>query len=137
MRRRSDIIWSIVIVLIVAVAVWVVTNPALPIRLGLDLQGGLQVLLEADVPEDVEVTAEAMDTARQIIDRRVNAIGVTEPLVQVEGARRILIELPGIEDPQEALSLIQETALLEFVDTGDQSLPAGGCIFPSPQQRQP
>ena len=76
MRRRSDIIWSIVIVLIVAVAVWVVTNPALPIRLGLDLQGGLQVLLEADVPEDVEVTAEAMDTARQIIDRRVN-IGQT------------------------------------------------------------
>ena len=137
MRRRSDIIWSIVIVLIVAVAVWVVTNPALPIRLGLDLQGGLQVLLEADVPEDVDVTAEAMDTARQIIDRRVNAIGVTEPLVQVEGARRILIELPGIEDPQEALSLIQETALLEFVDTGDQSLPAGLCIRTNLNEGQP
>ena len=137
MRRRSDIIWSIVIVLIVAVAVWVVTNPNLPIRLGLDLQGGLQVLLEADVPEDVDVTAEAMDTARQIIDRRVNAIGVTEPLVQVEGARRILIELPGIEDPQEALSLIQETALLEFVDTGDQSLPAGLCIRTNLNEGQP
>ena len=67
MRRRSDIFWSIVIVLIVAGAIWVVTGPRFPIRLGLDLQGGLQVLLEADVAEDVDVTAEAMDTARQII----------------------------------------------------------------------
>ena len=85
MGRRSDIVWSFVIVLIVAAAVWVVTNPRFPIRLGLDLQGGLQVLLEADVADDVEVTAEAMDTARQIIDRRVNAIGVTKPRVQGEG----------------------------------------------------
>ncbi len=123
--------------MIVATAVWVVTNPRFAIRLGLDLQGGLQVLLEADVAEDVDVTAEAMDTARQIIDRRVNAIGVTEPLVQVEGARRILVELPGIEDPQEALSLIQETALLEFVDTGDLALPEGLCIRTDLNEGQP
>lgn len=128
MRRRSDIVWLVVIVAIVAAAVWVITNPALPIRLGLDLQGGLQVLLEADVPDDQEVTADAMNTARQIVDRRVNAIGVTEPLVQVEGNRRILVELPGIADSQEAISLIQETALLEFVDTGDFPLPEGMCI---------
>ena len=137
MIRRRDLYWLYVIILIVAGAIWVVTSPRFPIRLGLDLQGGLQVLLEADVAEDVEVTAEAMDTARQIIDRRVNAIGVTEPLVQVEGARRILIELPGIEDPQEALSLIQETALLEFVDTGDQALPAGMCIRTDLNEGQP
>ena len=128
MSQNRDIFWAGVIVLIVAAAVWLVTNPGFPVRLGLDLQGGLQVLMEADVPPEEEVTAEAMNTARQIIDRRVNAIGVTEPLVQVEGARRILIELPGIEDPQEALSLIQETALLEFVDTGDIPLPEGTCI---------
>lgn len=128
MRRRSDIIWLFAIILIVAGAVWVVTSPRFPVRLGLDLQGGLQVLLEADVPEDQEVTSDAMDTARQIVDRRVNAIGVTEPLVQVEGNRRILVELPGIEDTQEAISLIQETALLEFVDTGDFPLPPGMCI---------
>jgi len=137
MIRRRDLYWLLVIILIVSGAIWVVTSPRFPIRLGLDLQGGLQVLLEADVAEDVEVTAEAMDTARQIIDRRVNAIGVTEPLVQVEGARRILIELPGIEDPQEALSLIQETALLEFVDTGDQALPAGMCIRTDLNEGQP
>lgn len=128
MRRNSDIYWLIVIIIIVAGAVWIITNPNYPVRLGLDLQGGLQVLMEADVPEDEEVTPEAMNTARQIVDRRVNAIGVTEPLVQVEGNRRILVELPGIEDSQEALSLIQETALLEFVDTGDFNLPEGLCI---------
>lgn len=128
MRQRSDLLWLVLIVVIVAAAVWVITNPRFPVRLGLDLQGGLQVLLEADVPEDQVIEPEAMDTARQIIDRRVNAIGVTEPLVQVEGSRRILVELPGIDDPQEALSLIQETALLEFVDTGDFPLPEGACI---------
>ncbi len=128
MRRRSDFVWLAVIVIVVAASIWILTNPNFPIRLGLDLQGGLQVLMEADVPADQDVTADQMDTARQIVDRRVNAIGVTEPLVQVEGTRRILIELPGIENPEEALSLIQETALLEFVDTGDTPLPAGMCI---------
>jgi len=96
MRRRSDFVWLAAIVLLVAGAVWVIRTPRYPVRLGLDLQGGLQVLLEADVPAEEVVTADAMNTARQIIDRRVNAIGVAEPLVQVEGDRRILVELPGI-----------------------------------------
>ena len=125
---RRDFIWLAVIVGIVAAAIWVVLNPDYPIQRGLDLQGGLQVLLEADVPADQEVTAEQMDSARQIVDRRVNALGVTEPLVQVEGDRRILVELPGIGDPRDAVSLIQETALLEFVDTGSVSLPEGMCV---------
>ncbi len=128
MRRSSDIVWLIFIFLIVAGAIWIITNPRFPVRLGLDLQGGLQVLLEADVPADQPVTADQMNTSRQIVDRRVNAIGVTEPLVQVEGNRRLLVELPGIEDSEEAIALIQETALLEFVDTGDFSLPEGMCI---------
>lgn len=126
--RRNDFLWLALIIIVIAASIWVITNPSFPVRLGLDLQGGLQVLLEADVPPDQEVTQQNMDTARQIIDRRVNALGVTEPLVQVEGNRRILIELPGVEDPQEAISLIQETALLEFVDTGAQALPEGLCI---------
>lgn len=125
---RKDFAWFFVIVLIVIGTVWMVTNPDYPIRQGLDLQGGLQVLLEADVPADQVVTPEQIDTARQIIDQRVNALGVAEPLVQVEEGRRILVELPGVDNPEEAISLIQETALLEFVDTGDQSLPEGMCI---------
>jgi protein-export membrane protein SecD len=83
---------------------------------GLDLQGGLRVLLEADLPEGEEIAPEQMQSARDIIENRVNALGVTEPVVQVAGARRILVELPGIQDPEQAVSTIRETALLEFVD---------------------
>jgi protein-export membrane protein SecD len=125
---RRDFIWLVIIILIVAAAIYIILSPDYTIHRGLDLQGGLQVLLGADVPEDQEVTSDQMNTARQIIDQRVNALGVTEPLVQTEGDRRILVELPGIDDPQQAISLIQETALLEFVDTGSQSLPEGMCI---------
>jgi protein-export membrane protein SecD len=126
--KRNDIFWFIVIVLVVAASGWLVRNSDYPVRLGLDLQGGLQVLLQADVPDDQAVTRDQMDTARQIIGRRVNAIGAAEPLVQIEGERRILVELPGVANPEEAIALIQETALLEFVDTGDFSLPEGMCI---------
>ncbi len=125
MRQRR---WPrlVIIGLIILLAAWVVwpQNPGLrigsfeqPLRLvrGLDLQGGLQVLLEADLPEETEVTAEQMATARTIIDKRVNGLGVTEPIVQLAGSRRILVELPGIGDTQQAVETIQETGLLEFI----------------------
>lgn len=137
MMRRNDFIWLALIVALVATAVWVVQSPRYPIRQGLDLQGGLQVLLVADLPEGQQVSNEEMNTARQIIDQRVNALGVTEPLVQVEGNRRILVELPGIDNPDEAISLIQQTALLEFVETGNQALPDGLCIRTSLNDGQP
>jgi protein-export membrane protein SecD len=125
---QRDFVWLGIIILIVSAAIYIILNPEYTIHRGLDLQGGLQVLLGADVPDDEPITADQMDTARQIIDRRVNALGVAEPLVQTEGERRILVELPGIDNPQEAISLIQETALLEFVDTGSTPLPEGMCI---------
>lgn len=130
-KRFVDFIWLAVIIMILAFSLWIVTDANHPIRRGLDLQGGLQVLLEADLPEDVDVTAEQINTARQIIDQRVNALGVTEPVVQVEGDRRIVVELPGLDNPEDAISLIQGTALLEFVDTGSQPLEEGSCIVTS------
>jgi protein-export membrane protein SecD len=126
--QRRDWFWLIAIVMIVAAAIWIVLNDNYPVRQGLDLQGGLQVLLEADVPPEEEVTLEDMTAARQIISQRVNSLGVAEPLVQVEGERRILVEIPGLEDSQEAIELIQETALLEFIDTGAQPLQPGTCV---------
>jgi preprotein translocase subunit SecD len=115
------------ILLLIAAAIWVdlPTNPGihigsvnrdLEVVRGLDLQGGLRVLLEADMPAESEVTSEQMQAARNIVENRVNALGVTEALVQVAGNRRILVELPGIEDPDKAVSTIRETGLLEFVD---------------------
>ena len=121
--------WLIPIVILIAGVVWVVlpTNPGINIGAfhhsirvvrGLDLQGGLRVLLEADVPAAQEVTGEQLTTARSIIENRVNGLGVSEPLIQIAGNRRILVELPGVGDPEQAVSAIKETGLLEFVDPG-------------------
>ena len=118
---------AITILILVLVALWIVwpANPGvhlgsfnLPLQAvrGLDLQGGLRVLLEADLPPGTAVGSDELQTARDIIESRVNALGVTEPVVQVAGARRILVELPGIEDTEQALEAIRATALLEFVD---------------------
>ena len=97
-------------------------------RLGLDLQGGLQVLLEADLPPDTPVDAEAMETARSIVENRTNALGVSENLIQLAGERRIVGEFPGAEDADAILDIIQQTGLLEFVDTGDYSPPEGTVL---------
>ncbi|NLE44562.1 MAG: protein translocase subunit SecD [Chloroflexi bacterium] len=98
------------------------------LRLGLDLQGGLQVLLAADVPSDRGLDAASMETARRIVESRVNSLGLTEPLVQAQGERRIIVELPGIENPEQAVDTIKGTALLEFADAGRIPLAAGTLV---------
>jgi preprotein translocase subunit SecD len=131
--------WLIFILVIVTLAIWIdlPNNPGIHIagfnrdidtRLGLDLVGGVQALLEADLPEGTAVEAEKMRTATRIVENRVNGLGVTEALVQQAGDKRIVVELPGIEDPTIAISTIQETGLLEFVDMGNTPLPAGTRI---------
>lgn len=123
------------IVIVAALAIWVDTVPEIQIRnpfndavlyeqnvkprLGLDLQGGLQVLLEADVPETTDVDTAELETARTIVENRTNALGVSENVIQVAGDRRIVGEFPGAEDSDAILDIIQQTGLLEFVDTGD------------------
>jgi len=98
------------------------------LRLGLDLRGGLQVLLEADVPENQSIDRADMETARRIVENRTNALGVSENLIQVAGERRIVGEFPGAEDADAILDIIQQTGLLEFVDTGDFQ-PEEGAIL--------
>lgn len=111
------------------------------IRYGLDLRGGLKVLLAADIPEGQNIDTIAMETARQIVENRVNGLGLTEPVVQAQGERRIIVELPGIEDPQLAVETIRGTALLEFVDAGYAPLSKGTIISttlsgPSPAEER-
>jgi protein-export membrane protein SecD len=135
MSRRNGILLGVILVLALA-AVYVIwpNSPGIHIgpldqdfgiKLGLDLQGGLQVLLEADVPAGEALEPGALDVAAQIIDNRVNALGVVEPLVQTQGDRRIIVELPGIQDPEAAIATIKETGLLEFIDAGDTYLQPG------------
>lgn len=84
-------------------------------RLGLDLQGGVHVVLEVDksgLPENE--AKDVVERAKQVIDNRVNEFGVTEPIIQREGEDRIIVELPGLKDINRALALINQTAQLEF-----------------------
>lgn len=134
----------IIILLIVALAIWVDASSILRIanpfngetlaernvatRLGLDLRGGLQVVLEAEVPAGAEITAEQMDVARAIIENRTNALGVAENVVQVAGETRIVGEFPGLEDAETVLSIIQQTGQLEFVEFGNNYIPDGTII---------
>lgn len=117
----------IIILVILAIAIWIAlpNNPGIHLgsiqkdietRLGLDLVGGVQALLEADVPEGTSIPAENMRTAVQIVENRVNGLGVTEATVQQAGDRRIVVELPGEDDPEAALAVLRQTGLLEFVD---------------------
>lgn len=83
--------------------------------LGLDIIGGLRVLLQADLPPG-SFTVEQLRETSNNVSRRVNALGVGEATVQVLGSNRILVELPGVTDPEQAIAAVQQTALLEFVD---------------------
>jgi preprotein translocase subunit SecD len=141
----------IFILVIVATAVWMVlpNNPGIHIgsinrqiqtRLGLDLVGGVQALLEADVPASQAVSAQDMQTARQIVENRVNALGLSEAVVQQAGERRIVVELPGETDPQRALDTIKQTGVLEFVAMDNSPVPEGTVIktdFASSGEAQP
>ena len=102
----------------------------LEFRQGLDLQGGLHVAFQADPVEGQVVDADAMEAVRQILENRVNALGVAEPQVQLEGSDRVIVELPGIEDPDEAIALFKQTGRLDVIGTGLQSLPLGSPADP-------
>jgi protein-export membrane protein SecD len=138
MKSRNIILF--VVILVVTLGTIYVDLPKSPgihigkfnrdfaIKQGLDLQGGLQVLLEVDMPTDQKLESGSLDIAAQIIANRVNALGVVEPLVQTQGERRIIVELPGVQDPDLAIATIKQTGLLEFVDAGDQYLEPGTIV---------
>jgi preprotein translocase subunit SecD len=100
----------------------------LELKLGLDLQGGTQVMLEADVPEGRELQTGAMDTAKNIVERRVNSLGVSEAVVQSQGDNRITAELPGVSNPDQAIETIRSTGQLEFVNPQGQVLQQGMIV---------
>lgn len=137
MRQRTYISLALIILLAIFAGWLALSNPTIQlgetarqikVHLGLDLQGGMRVLLQADVPEGTQVSAEQIEVARSIIDKRVNALGVSEPLIQVQGTNRIVVELPGIENPDEAVKAFGNTGLLEFVDAGSMPLEEGSIV---------
>lgn len=130
MRNRETVPF-IFIILVTALSAWIAFAPGgqwlgrdVNVRLGLDLQGGTQVLMKADGIVDSEL----MQTAATVIERRVNGLGVSEAVVQLSGEDRIIVELPGVGNPEQAIETLRGTGRLEFIDTKGAFLQEGSLV---------
>jgi SecD/SecF fusion protein len=132
-RRHLIILGAILAAVSGVVALAMFRTPTL----GLDLQGGIEVLLQAKAPQGREVTQEDLDRSKDIMEERVNKLKVGEPEIRTQGNNQISVELPGVHDAARAADLVGQTALLEFYDLqGDALAPtltANGGIQPSLQ----
>jgi preprotein translocase subunit SecD len=126
MNRRY--INLILILVLLAAVIWIdlpsttkipFTDKTIATVLGLDLRGGMQVILKADIPEGTDVPSDALQIARQILENRSNGLGVSEVVFQVAGSDRIVGEFPGATNAEDVIQSIKQTGVLEFVDLGD------------------
>ena len=131
--RSRPIAYFLLIVIVVACAGYLFAKPN-PItheplykyiKLGLDLRGGTHVVLEAQSTPENPVSEDAMRQAVSIVRFRVDQLGVAEPIIQRQGDRRIIVELAGIKDPEQAVSLIGKTAMLKFTDEKQKTIITG------------
>ncbi|MDI6631839.1 MAG: protein translocase subunit SecD [Thermoanaerobacteraceae bacterium] len=153
MRLRSDnVLKLLLVVLAVGLVGWFALKPPvkgidwLPVtkyvRLGLDLKGGVHVVLQAvDTPE-AKVTPEAMKRVIGILEERINRFGVTEPVIQQQGSRRVIVEIAGVKDPEEVVGTLIKTAYLEFKTEGGEVIVTGRDLKEAresldPQSNQP
>ena len=127
----------LILVLVVwALVIWAIlpNNPGIHIgnfnrtmetQLGLDLRGGMRVLLEVDLPEGQTVTSQELDDATQILLSRSNALGVSEVNFQTSGTNRIVGEFPGLTDTSDVVAALKQVGQLAFVPTGTEYVQAG------------
>jgi len=138
MGQRYNVYLALIVVILAAV-IWVdyPGNPGIHVgsfnkdlstKLGLDLRGGLLVLLEVDEPSTTTVTPQELNDAVQILTQRSNALGVAENTFSVSGNRRIIAEFPGLTNTSDVISILKQTGLLTFVPLGQNYLAAGAKI---------
>src|SRR5688572_3672753 len=117
--RRSNLV-LLGVTLAAVLGVLALALPPSPVyqgpKLGLDLQGGLEIVLRAVPPKEHELTDEDMDRSVEIMRARVDKLGVSEPEIRQQGKDQISIQLPGISDPTQAAALIGKTAQLWLFD---------------------
>ena len=110
-NKKKLLFWGIV--LIVMFSLWLIHTK--PTKKGLDLVGGSRLVLEAQTTETIaKITPDMMDSLLYAIEQRVNALGVSETIVQKEGEKRLIVEIPDVSDPKKAKEFLGETAELEF-----------------------
>lgn len=127
--KRRFLPWRFLVVLgLIVISLFVVFPVQDRIRLGLDLKGGSHILLECvDTPE-APVDEDAVRRVVEIIRNRIDQLGVAEPVIARQGERRVLVQLPGVTDPQRAVEIIGKTALLEFKDETGKTLLTGAHL---------
>ncbi|MCD6364155.1 MAG: protein translocase subunit SecD [Synergistetes bacterium] len=113
MKRRDLIRLAIIAGIIVAAIAYLFPIEG-KIRLGLDLKGGSHIILQCVPTPNAPVTEDSVNRVLEILRNRIDQFGVTEPVIQRAGTNRILVQLPGVKDPQAAMELLGKTALLEF-----------------------
>jgi SecD/SecF fusion protein len=129
---RSALARAVLALAVLAASTYVVlTRPA---RLGLDLRGGTQIVLQARDTGTARADAEATDRALEVLRRRVDALGVTEPVLARSGDNRIIVELPGVQDPARAREVIGRSAQLTIhpVVSAGQTTPPADPTTPPP-----
>jgi preprotein translocase subunit SecD len=99
-------------------------------KLGLDLEGGLRVEYQALPVEGKAPTPGDMSVIKDIVERRVNTTGVSEPVVQTQGSDRVVVELPGVTDPEAVRKLVGQTGRLDFVPLGSTQATEGQTLDP-------
>lgn len=147
MRTRSISIVAAIIIIVIF-ASYVGTNGFVlgdrtlrsakdSIELGLDLAGGVYVVLEANTEATGDELARMMEETKAIIGKRVDGLGVSEPNIAIEGQNRIRVELAGVQHPDEAIDLIGKTALLEFKTPAGETVITGKNVINSQVLFQP
>ena len=111
-RSRAGLVRALAAAVVLVAAAFVALTS--PVRLGLDLRGGTQIVLETRDTGTVVADAESTDRVVEVLRKRVDALGVSEPTLARSGDTRIIVELPGVQDPREAADTIGRTAQLTF-----------------------
>ncbi|GAC1590173.1 MAG: protein translocase subunit SecD [Candidatus Velthaea sp.] len=106
---------AVLLLVVVGACVWAIVPIQQKIHLGLDLQGGVRVLLELEPTDTVKtITPDIQNQVELVVQNRVNSLGVSEPVITKIGTNRLLVELPAVKNPDEAERLLKEAAVLEF-----------------------
>ena len=114
--KTRNVVALVTIIALVAVSWWLFWPLDKKITQGLDIKGGLSVILTAKPTGNQTLTVDGMDRAETILTERVNALGVSEASVQRQGDRSFLVQIPGIRDSKQALAALGSTGQLVFVD---------------------
>lgn len=114
MRKNINQLRLLALLAVFGVSLFVIFR--FPLNLGLDLQGGTRLVFQGEDTEKVKVSDDSMAGVVAVIRNRIDALGVTEPVIQRKGANQVIVELPGVKDPDRAIKLMGDTALLEFVE---------------------